>query len=253
MRAILWQKPPAKLLISRDDFHIWRVDTEDINYPLENFISLLSSEEMKRSERFIFASSREFYQIAHAMKRLILATYLARDPQCLKFEIGNHGKPAIANLQNLLNIQFNISHSRSLILIAITVEDSVGIDIEYQDENIPVESLSENVLSPLEMKFFSALKCPQEKKLAFFRCWTRKEAYLKAIGIGLTQKLTSISVDLKQTTVSLDWLKIATKDRTELIKWKLFPLEMHAFYIASAVATSFQKYLFTYDAKYLSY
>jgi 4'-phosphopantetheinyl transferase len=251
MNSILWERPPVQLSISRSELHVWRVNLDDINYQLEYLISLLSPEETKRSKRFIFDRDRHCYQVTHSMKRLILANYLDCDPQCLHFKIESYGKPALANLQSPLKIQFNISHSRDLILIAITVEDQIGIDIEYSDKKKSIESLSETIFSPSEMKFFLTLKSQREKEKTFFRCWTRKEAYLKAIGIGLRQDRTNISVDLNKTLSSHDWLKISTISQSEIMPWKIFPIDIDDFYIANAVATFFQKYLFCYKGNEL--
>lgn len=134
MNSILWERPPVQLSISRSELHVWQVNLDNINYQLKYLISLLSSEEIKRSKRFTFDRDRHCYQVTHSMKRLILANYLDCNPQCLRFEIGSYGKPILDNLRNPLKIQFNISHSRDLILIAITVEDPIGIDIEYNDK-----------------------------------------------------------------------------------------------------------------------
>lgn len=253
MNQILWGKPPAKLSISRSELHIWRISLDDVNHQLKYLISLLSQEERKRSKRFIFERDQHRYQVTHSMKRLILANYLDGNPECLRFEVGNHGKPALDNLRNSLKVQFNISHSHNLILIAITMEDLIGIDIEYYDKKCSIEGLGEIIFSPSEKIFFSALNSQEEKKEAFFRCWTRKEAYLKAIGIGLTQDLTSISVDLNKAVSSQDWLKISTLRQSEIMPWRLFPLDIDNYYIASAVAASFQKNLVYYEANELGF
>lgn len=251
MDSILWRKPPVKLSISRSELHIWRINLDNVNYQFKYPISLLSSEEIKRSKQFIFDRDCHCYQVTHSMKRLILANYLDCDPQCLHFKIESYGKPALANLQTPLKIQFNISHSRDLILIAITVEDPIGIDIEYNDKKRSIESLGETIFSPSEKKFFLTLKSQREKEETFFRCWTRKEAFLKAIGIGLGQDLTNISVDLNKTVSSHDWLKISTINQSEIMPWKIFPIDIDDFYIANAVATLFQKYLFCYKGNEL--
>lgn len=163
----------------------------------------------------------------------------------MEFEKGPWGKPALLKARNSKNIHFNISHSHNLILIAVTVEDLVGIDVEYHAEKIPIKSLSAAIFSPSERKFFLKLK-DQEKSKAFFRCWTRKEAYLKAIGIGMSVNLANISVDINEFPAH-DWLKICKK---EILQWKLFPLNAANLYTAAVVAKS-PKYLLGYDAMYL--
>ena len=119
MNLILWERSPVKLSISRSELHIWRVDLNNVNHPFKDLSSLLSPEEIKRSERFVFERDRHRYQVTHRMKRLILANYLNCDPRCLRFEVGNHGKPALDNLRNPLKVQFNISPSRDLMFIAV--------------------------------------------------------------------------------------------------------------------------------------
>jgi len=251
MNPILWENPPDKLSISRSKLHVWRIDLNNANYRFNDLISLLSAEEIKRFERFKFERDQHRYQVTHSMKRLILGSYLDCNPECLCFEVGTHGKPALANLPCSMKIQFNISHSHDLILIAITVEDPIGIDVEYNNKKRSIERLVETIFSPSEMKFFLTLKSQREKEKTFFRCWTRKEAYLKAIGIGLRQDLTNISVDLNKTLSSHDWLKISTISQSEIMPWKIFPIDIDDFYIANAVATFFQKYLFCYKGNEL--
>ena len=96
MNSILWERPPVRLSISRSELHVWRINLDNINYQLKPLISLLSSEEKKRSKRFIFDRDRHRYQITHSMKRLILANYLDCDPKCLKFELGKQGSSRIS-------------------------------------------------------------------------------------------------------------------------------------------------------------
>lgn len=247
MNMPLWKKPPAKLSISRSGLHIWRIDLDFIDYNSEKLLFLLSPEEVKRCGRFVFQRDRYCYQVTHGMKRLILANYLDCDPQGLRFEVGKRGKPAITHSQNLLNIQFNISHSHKLILIAVTVEDPVGIDVEYHAKGIAIENLGKIIFSPLENRFFSVLKCQRKKKEAFFRCWTRKEAYLKAKGIGLITDLSSICVDMHELPAS-KWLTVST---FEEVAWKIFPLNVGRSY-TSCVVTTAQKKLSAYNANYLN-
>lgn len=236
-----------KLSISRSEIHIWKIDLDTIRYKPKTFLFLLSAEEIARCDQFVSQSNHYRYQVTHCMKRLILASYLDNDPQCLHFKLGKWGKPAIAN-QNALSLQFNISHSHNLILIAITAKDAVGLDVEYQAKKIPIESLAKLIFSPAEKISFSALKSQEEKEKAFFRSWTRKEAYLKAKGVGLMmEELSNIFVDMSEFP-SNEWIKVSPLEK---ISWKLFPLHAGESYTASVVATAHQKNLFTYDANQL--
>ncbi|MFZ0219965.1 MAG: 4'-phosphopantetheinyl transferase superfamily protein [Candidatus Aquirickettsiella sp.] len=247
MNSILWERPPVRLSISRSELHVWRINLDNINYQLKHLISLLSPGEIKRAKQFIFARDRHRYQITHSMKRLILANYLDCDPKCLKFELGKQGKPSLTELQNHLNIQFNISHSHRLILIAITAEDSIGIDVEYKATGISVASLSEIIFSREEIIIFSTLQNEQEKEQAIFRCWTRKEAFLKACGIGLMINIANITVD--RNKFPEDCIKISTHhDQVHTLPCKFFTLDRNDYYIVVVVMGTFKKKLFYYDA-----
>jgi 4'-phosphopantetheinyl transferase len=251
MHTALWQPAPAALSISQTELHIWRINVHEVNYQPEKLNAWLSAGEKKRLERLIFPCDQRRYQVTHAMKRLILANYLQCHPCDLHFEVGKQGKPALSALQNPCNLQFNLSHSHDLILIALTVADAVGIDVEYHARKIALDNLSNAVFSPLEKTFFSSLSSQQEKIHAFFRCWTRKEAYLKAKGIGLRTDLTRISVDLQEIPRE-DGGMVSLTDDAGNIPWKLFPLQVgDAYTTAAVVANTLPRQLFYYDAKYI--
>ena len=244
----MWEKPPVPLHISRKECHVWKLDLKPINK--ESFqLDILSEEEKKCLSSFKFAKDRFRYEITHAMKRWVLASYLNERPKKLVFTREEHGKPAVSPQQNWLNLQFNLSHSYELVLLGVTVEDPIGIDIEYHVDNISVENLSEFIFSPLEKWFFSKLSSQQEKKEAFFRCWTRKEAYLKAEGLGLTDLLTKISVDMNELP-SDDWLEALTLNKKEKLPWKLFPLNIDKSYTAAVVSAHYPKRLIGYAVDY---
>lgn len=248
MNAMLWKEPPNHFSISRSEIHVWYIDLNTLNEP-KNSGSILSYEERKHMESLIFQCDRYRYQITHAIKRIILANYLSCDPKSLQFKIAKRGKPSLIKWQNFLNIQFNISHSHSIILIAITKEDPIGIDIECHNEKKTVEELGNFVFSPLEKAFFSSLSSTQEREKAFFRCWTRKEAYLKLKGIGLTSNLAEISVDMNELPLR-DELIISTFEAEESIPCKFIPIDMESFYMTAVVATLFfEKYLYFFDTK----
>lgn len=238
-------KAPTLLHISREECHVWKIDLRAVNK--ENCsLDILAEAEKKHLSLFKFEKDRFRYGITHCMKRWILASYLNEKPERLVFVRERNGKPAIFPQQNWLNLQFNISHSNQLILLGVTVEDPIGIDIEYHADNIFIETLSEFILSPLERCFFSKLASQQEKKKAFFRCWTRKEAYLKAEGSGLTDLLTKISVDLNELPGD-NWLETLMLNKKESLQWKLFPLNVDKSYTAALVTSNYPKRLTVYN------
>ncbi len=167
LNKFLWEKSPSPLCISRKECHVWKVDLRAVNK--ENFqLDILSEDEQKRLSSFKFAKDRFRYGVTHFLKRWVLASYLNERPENLLFTREKYGKPAISPHKNWPNLQFNISHSNQLILLGVTVEDPIGIDVEYHSNNISVENLSEFIFSPLERSYFSKLASQQEKKRLFF-------------------------------------------------------------------------------------
>ncbi len=246
---VIWHKPPKTLLVSRSELHVWQIGL-DIQQRLYMLLtSLLSPEEIYDANTFIFEEEFRRYQISHGFKRLVLAKYLNIPPRALNFKHAKYEKPFISHGQNSLNIQFNLSHSHNVILMVITIQDAVGIDVEYHARDFSEETLINTIFSPNEQLFFSNLTEEEEKKKVFYRCWTRKEAYLKAQGIGLISDLKSISVDLNEFP-SKHWISVANSLEIG-IRWKLFSLNLGKFYTASIVATPHQKHVISYAAKYL--
>ena len=246
MNKVFLGKPSTDpLRISHDECHVWKVDLRLVNK--ENFqISILSEDERKCLSLFKFSKDRFRYGITHSVKRLILASYLNEWPEKLVFTREKYGKPAILRQQNWLNLQFNLSHSHQLILLGVTVEDPVGIDVEYHDETISIESLSKFVFSPLEQQYFSTLTNEQERINSFFQCWTQKEAYLKAKGIGLGMNLAGISTETNKQSIH-KWLKVSIANEQEMSIWHLLSLRAAEFYSASLVIANNEKTLLNHE------
>ncbi|MES2998683.1 MAG: 4'-phosphopantetheinyl transferase superfamily protein [Pseudomonadota bacterium] len=249
MNKFLWEKSPSKLCISRSEIHVWKTCLSAVSKKNKGRLVVLSEEENKRLSSFKFEKDRFSYAITHSMKRWVIARYLNELAEKLSFTLNKQGKPAISAQQNWLNLQFNISHSHQLILIALTLDDPIGIDIEYHSDNISIESLKKFIFSSLEKDFFSKLATQEEKNKAFFRCWTRKEAYLKAKGIGLMNFPSNISVDMNEKPAD-DWLETLTMNKKENLSWRLFPLNVNKLYTASIVSSTYQQRLIGYIGPY---
>jgi 4'-phosphopantetheinyl transferase len=138
---------------------------------------------------------RNRFVAARALLRDLLAGYLAEPPAAIRFAYNEWGKPALAPGFAALDVRFNLSHSQDLALYAFALEREVGVDLELIRGDFANERLAENFFSPAEVAALRAL--PREHQArGFFNCWTRKEAYVKARGQGL-------SIDLKSFDVSL--------------------------------------------------
>jgi|SRR5271170_1875167 len=153
---------------------------------LEKFLTL---DERNRAARFHFEEHRRYFIAARGMLRELLGRYLAVDATAIEFSYNPHGKPAVDGLY------FNLSHSDNMALFAISRTREVGVDIERINPSFAGEQIPEQYFSPAEVKILRSL--PKERQTeAFFNCWTRKEAYVKARGLGLSLELHSFEVSL---------------------------------------------------------
>jgi len=154
----------------------------------------LSADEAKRAAAFCFERDRHRFVAARGFLREILGRYLRAAGEALSFEYGPHGKPALAG-EFRDALRFNVSHSGEMALYAVTLQREVGVDIEALREVNDAEQIAERFFSPAERVAFR-LQAPGQRQQAFFNCWTRKEAYLKALGDGLARPLDGFDVTL---------------------------------------------------------
>ncbi len=180
MGDLRWQLPPKQLSISRSEVHIWRSTLDRPLEQVERLAQTLSADERRRAERFYFEQDGQRFIVARGLLRTILSNYLGIPAACLQFDYGHRGKPAIAETQ----LRFNLSHSHSLALYAITIDRNLGVDLEFIRPITEAGQIAKRYFSRRENDIFQALT-PDQKPAGFFYHWTRKEAYLKAVGDGL--------------------------------------------------------------------
>ncbi len=187
----LWHARPANLVLGADEVHLWRATLKQTASEIQRFRETLSADEKTRAERFFFEKNREYFIIAHGVLRAILGGYLNRAPESLSFRHGSHGKPSLDGG----TIRFNMSHSHEIALYAVTRGREVGIDIERIRFDVEVAEVAERFFSRREAAMIRALPAEVQRQ-AFFNCWTRKEAYIKARGEGLSLSLDQFDVSL---------------------------------------------------------
>ncbi len=188
-----WKIPLTDLTISKDHVHVWYVSLDQSESLLQLLAQTLSDEEHKRAERFHFRKDRDHFIVARGVLRDILSHYLKREPEDLFFRYNEYGKPMLA--KNSGRLSFNVSHSGDVALYAVTCGREVGIDVEQIRPDFAEEPIANRFFSPAEVAVFSDLAAP-EKKEAFFSCWTRKEAFIKATGKGVSFGLDNFDVSL---------------------------------------------------------
>ncbi len=225
---IVWSHPPNNLSLQSNHVDVWRVITNLQHYSLSAFETILSTDELQHASRFHFDKDRERYLVAHTSLRHILSRYLQAEPNWLNFSTNVYGKPFLPDYV----IEFNLSHSGDYALIAIAHSRNVGVDVEQLRADIEIESLAGRYFSPREVSELMALP-PQQRLIGFFNCWTRKEAYIKARGLGLSLPLDSFDVSLKPSRPAV--LRATRPDAGAALQWTMLSLEVGAKY-AGAVA-----------------
>ena len=197
--ALEWRAPPSQPALQPDLVHVWRSDLDAEAVRPSSLRRSLSADERARGGRFRFARDRDRYFAGRSLLRGILANYLAAQPERLSLRQGSYGKPFVAGHDDF---RFNLSHAGATMLVAVACRREVGIDIEQIATDLSVEELADTTLSPAELSVLNA--CPAEaKQTAFLRLWTRKEAYLKADGRGMSLPLTSVDVSAPGGAVAL--------------------------------------------------
>ncbi len=207
---------------------------------------MLSAEEQARAERFILERDANAFVVAHASLRRILGEYLRIAPQSLHFLNGEYGKPAIAGPPGAA-LEFNLSHSGDLALIAISGRGAVGIDIERLDRRIEHLDLAEQFFSPAERAALRSLP-PEVDAITegFFNAWTRKEAYLKATGHGITRGLHHFDVSLAPSEPAA--LLADRLDPLAERRWRMVALAPGDGYAAAVVVASEIDEITSYEA-----
>lgn len=191
-----WNIPPADPQLTRDAVHVWLAHMDQYSMTIGNTPPVLSDDEQAKAAKFYFERDRRRYAAAHSILRILLGRYLDCDPLAIRLRTNSHGKPAIDGPRQEQALTFNLSHSHELALFAFTYEREIGVDVEYMRANIEYEQLARHSFSPNEQQTLHNLS-DSEKPQGFFNAWTRKEAYIKARGLGLYLPLHLFDVSLR--------------------------------------------------------
>ena len=212
----MWQTSPPNIALPSKDIHVWKASLQVDAEQAEKFWKTLSKEEKARAHRFRFPEHRDYFIAARGILRALLHKYLPLQPVDFEFSYGAQGKPS---LEQFPDLQFNVSHSRGVALFAFAKCGDIGVDIEYVDPAIEFELIAPRFFSKNEAA--TLLDLPVDRRPAvFFNCWTRKEAFIKAKGGGLSIPLDQFEVTLLEEDVP----KLVTIDGAlqEVHQWSLF-------------------------------
>ena len=175
---------------------VWSATLDRPATAVHDYRRLLSSDERARALRFHFEHDAARYIVGRAILRLLTAQYLGREPASLHFSYGAHDKPMLADVG--VELQFNVAHSDGLVLVAFARQVEIGVDVELQHYLPDLHPVMRSSFAPAERERIEALPSSASQHSAFFRCWTRKEAVLKALGWGLARPLDSFVVELDE-------------------------------------------------------
>lgn len=230
--ATAWASAPEAPALRREEVHVWRAVLRHAASLVTEFWPLLSEDERARAARFHFRKDSDFYVATRGMLRSVLARYLRRAPAELRFTYNPFGKPALAPEQGEAGLRFNLSHSQGLALLAVACGREVGIDVEWVGHTLADEEIAARFFSRPEVEALRALPT-EARPRAFFNCWTRKEAYIKARGEGLSFPLDQFQVSLRPGEPAA--LLETAGDAAEARRWSMLELSPGEGYAAALV------------------
>ncbi len=227
-----WRPPPRTLELRCDEVHVWRCALDLEPSRVEELLRSLSSDERARAEQLRFPMHRARFIAARGLLRTILGRGVGMEPAELRFCRGQEGKPYLAQESGGDVLRFNMSHSHGWALYAVTCGREVGIDLEHVRPDVACERIAERFFSRREAAALNALPVHARAE-AFFRCWTHKEACIKAKGGGFWLRLSQFEVTLDPEGAGV--LLSTPCDPQEASRWSLQDLEPGPGFVAALV------------------
>ena len=193
----VWQNSSSPISLDKNQIHLWRAHLDLPAIVVNELTNLLSADEIERANKFCFPEHKRRFIVARSILRQLLSNYLHLNPKDLEFAYSNLGKPSIIQSNKISFLQFNLSHSQEYALFGFSNYHLIGVDLEYLRTMSDASKIAERFFSPREFNLISNLPLEQQSQL-FFKLWTAKEAYLKAVGTGLSGSLASVDIGLDQ-------------------------------------------------------
>jgi 4'-phosphopantetheinyl transferase len=220
----------TRIALADNEVHLWRVDLARVARPEQRWEKILSEDERKRAVRFHFSEDRQYFTATRALLRIILGGYVDSDPTELTFRYSEKEKPSLSAPHSTSSVEFNVSHSGSVAMLAFARGRALGVDVEQLRDNFDQEAIARRFFSEAEQRELASL-APSERNHGFFRCWTRKEAYIKAQGAGLSLPLSEFDVSLKPHDENA--LLATRPDGAEGTQWSLRDVPAGEGYVAA--------------------
>ncbi len=226
----VWSSPPADLALGADEVHVWRVALDQPDDVADRLGAALSADERGRAARLVTAALRRRFLVARGALRQILGRYTYLAPGAVRFRYGPRGKPMLDAEDGLL--RFNLSHSGDLALVAVSRGREIGVDVERIRPDRDLDRIATRFFSTVEVAALLALP-RAERAEAFYHCWTRKEAYIKALGDGLAIPLDSFDVAFAPGAPAA--LLASRLDPAETRRWSMAALDPGPGYAGAVV------------------
>ncbi len=225
-----WTAAPPSLSLRTGEVHVWRMDLDQPDQALEKFRSTLEDDELQRAGRFYFDKHRRHFIAGRGLLRSLVGRYLGTKADAVRFSYGPYGKPALTGEHESSKLRFNMSHSHGVALFAVTENSELGVDVERIRADFASEDIARRFFSRFEVETFNSLH-EAERVAAFFRCWTRKEAYIKATGRGLSQPLDGFDVTLAPDVPAA----LLRADEDDASRWSLNDIEVGGEYAGALI------------------
>lgn len=224
-----WPIAPDEIELAADAVEVWLLDLAQPEEVRTQLSALLSYDEREQAQRFHFDVHRHRYVVGRGVLRLLLGSYLNMPPQEIVFAYGEQGKPYLSYSE----LEFNVSHAEDVALLAFSWGRAVGVDVEAIRPLSDAENVARISFSQKEFAEYTAVPEAQ-KPQAFFNCWTRKEAFIKAVGTGLSYPLSSFDVSLIPGEPAQ--LLQVQGSQAEAAKWRLQALNPLDGYVGALIA-----------------
>jgi 4'-phosphopantetheinyl transferase len=209
------------------DVHVWVISSEASPSSVQELSATLSSEERDRAESFQFEHLKEHFCVSRGLLRFFLGAYLGTPPRDIEFSYGRYGKPAIAGVEEF---QFNVAHSENIMVYAFATGCHLGVDVERIRNIEDIDAIARHFFCSEEAADLDSVEFPKRLS-AFFACWTRKEAYIKATGEGLSASLDAFRVALRPSEAPC-FMHIGGST-SEAQSWSLYSLHPNDGYIGA--------------------
>jgi 4'-phosphopantetheinyl transferase len=229
---IYWSNTDKFPVLAKNTIHVYLLDLRQAERELSQYQACLITDEMLRADKILHLESKKNFIASRGALRKLLGQYLNLAPQKIQLLQNSHGKLFLPNLP----LEFNLSHSKDFAAFAFSSQGSVGIDIEYMRNLVDAEEIARRFFSAKEVADLLALPIDLQRR-AFFQVWSRKEAFIKALGVGIFYPLHQFSVAVDEGKIGPVTLQIHD-DQEKTKKWHLIALDLAPNYSVAVCAES---------------